>query len=118
MCKEIESFDKEIDEMKKENIELIKIIAESQKEIEKNNKQYVDNAKKKSEKYHIVRSLNFELKLQSKPKNQFIIQSMPNVITVKSSTVKVKGLETVPNKEDIPFILKQEEEPKIELVND
>ena len=89
MCKEIESFDKEIDEMKKENNELIKIIAESQKEIEKNNKQYVDNAKKKSEKYYIVRSLNFELKLQSKPKNQFI-----------------------------PFILKQEEEPKIELVND
>ena len=118
MNKEIESLNKEIEEIKKENYELKRTITEEQKKIETKNKKYINNAKEKSKKYEIVNNINFQLKLQSKHKTELIIQSMPNVITVKGNNLKGKGLETVPNKEEVPSILKQEEEPKIELVND
>ncbi len=119
MKKEITSLDKDINDIKKENEEMQRKLTEAQKEIEKKDKRYLDYIKEKSEEYDIVDNLNFEFTMKTKPKNEFVIQSMPDLVTVEGNMVKGDGLETVGNKEDLNKDEEEKkEEAKIELVND
>ena len=119
MKKEITSLDKDINDIKKENEEIQRKLTEAQKEIEKKDKRYLDYIKEKSEEYDIVDNLNFEFTMKTKPKNEFVIQSMPDLVTVEGNMVKGDGLETVGNKEDLNKDEEEKkEEAKIELVND
>ena len=108
MKKEITSLDKDINDIKKENEEIQRTLTEAKKEIEKKEKRYLDYVKEKNEEYDIVDNDNFEFKMKTKPKNEFVIQSMPDLVTVEGNMVKGDGLETVGDKE----------ESNIELVND
>ena len=108
-----------INDIKKENEEIQRKLTEAQKEIEKKDKRYLDYIKEKSEEYDIVDNLNFEFTMKTKPKNEFVIQSMPDLVTVEGNMVKGDGLETVGNKEDLNKDEEEKkEEAKIELVND